>query len=75
MFALARLVHLAPDRCPHLRYRTHTEKEHYSTVVFSVCASHTKKTFSATNAFPGSCSDKPLVRYDDTIRALKECSK
>eukprot|EP00951_Prasinocladus_malaysianus_P026800 scaffold238804_cov24-Prasinocladus_malaysianus.AAC.1 len=64
-------VHIAWDNCPAPDTGKAKGKEHYTTVVFNVCSSHTRRILHVSGPFYGTVNDKSMVRVDHFVDQVR----
>jgi hypothetical protein len=65
-------VHTAWDMlCPVGLRSDCTGKEGYPTLAFQLVLTHNRKILAATNEFYGTCNDKLISCYDETVKKLR----
>ena len=66
------VTHVKRECCPESETISYTGKEGYPTIAYEVTVDHTGRVLGVTRGFPGAQNDKTIIRYDLTVRKVRE---
>ena len=68
------VTHVRWGMCPTGHTVLYTGKEHFPTLAYEVTVNHNGKCLHCTNSHPGSRNDKTIIRLDEYMMAIKNCT-